>query len=191
MMSESHFHGFFGSVPPELAAQVERHQMQAEDYRHAVARFFDEISQENLFTFMSLMHTISGNTEGPGANLASYYEGITLATLHERFNACMGCGKDHDKIAEEFTPPTDNVGKPQPAPGSESPSSVTPEELNPQALKDMEEYNLDDVRDSDTLKLIGFVCKGCGMRYITIDDRMKQPPGVEGCSGCRSKAKWG
>ena len=61
--------------------------------------------------------------------------------------------------------------------------------LTEEQLRQMEEYNLDDVRDIDTHELYGFICLNCGMRYLTIEARMEQP--VDGCQGCFHKAKWG
>jgi len=61
--------------------------------------------------------------------------------------------------------------------------------LSEEELKQMKEYNLDDVRDIDTHELYGFICLNCGQRYPTIEDRMKRRP--DECSGCFQKAKWG
>lgn len=53
----------------------------------------------------------------------------------------------------------------------------------------MELYHLDDLRIEGTNELIGFICtgingmnQGCGMKYPSIEDRMKHEP--EHCSGC-------
>ena len=61
--------------------------------------------------------------------------------------------------------------------------------LSEEELRQMKEYNLDDVRDVDTHELYGFICLNCQMRYPTIESRMDK--GVEGCDGCHHKAKWG
>lgn len=55
----------------------------------------------------------------------------------------------------------------------------------------MKEYSLDDLREEGSFALLGFVCLGCTQRYSTIQDRMIREPGVEGCGGCKQKAKWG
>jgi hypothetical protein len=56
----------------------------------------------------------------------------------------------------------------------------------------MKLYNLDDLwEQSDDLddKFIGFVCKGCDMRYQSIQDRMLRS--VDECRGCFLKAAHG
>jgi hypothetical protein len=68
--------------------------------------------------------------------------------------------------------------------GSVSPLSTREVEL-------MKEYNLDDLREENTNKLVGFICKRCGMHYPSIKDRMIEPPGEANCAGCVHKTQWG
>lgn len=68
---------------------------------------------------------------------------------------------------------------------------TVPETLSGDDQELMEQYNLDDLRDEDTHKLLGFVCLGCGKNYQSIQDRMLRQPGIEGCDGCINKQKWG
>jgi hypothetical protein len=66
-----------------------------------------------------------------------------------------------------------------------------PETLSDGDQELMDEYNLDDLREEGTHKLLGFVCLGCGKNYQSIQDRMLRQPGIEGCDGCINKQKWG
>lgn len=61
----------------------------------------------------------------------------------------------------------------------------------PQAIRSkMDEYNIDDLRDEDPPhRILGFICKNCGMKYPSVRDRMLHEP--DDCSGCIQKAKWG
>lgn len=68
--------------------------------------------------------------------------------------------------------------------GSQAPVKYWEQEI-------MDLYNIDDVRDEATGKLLHFMCKGCGIHVSSINDRTLSPPGVEGCSGCQQKAKFG
>lgn len=61
--------------------------------------------------------------------------------------------------------------------------------LNLPQVKMMEAYHLDDLREHQTNKLLGFVCLGCEHRYQTIEDRMLKQP--DDCHGCHNKSAWG
>jgi hypothetical protein len=64
--------------------------------------------------------------------------------------------------------------------------------LSPNQLAAMEEWNLDDVREEGTNKLLYFVCRGCMIQtHPTIEDRTLFPKGIDGCSGCRERARHG
>lgn len=70
------------------------------------------------------------------------------------------------------------------------------QELSPEDQENMKKYHLDDLRDEDTGELLGFICTGidgvrspCGVRYVSIEDRMLRDP--EHCSGCFIKAAHG
>lgn len=180
----------FEDLPPHIQEEIMRHQASAEDYRHGVARLFEESSKEHLLVLQAIFHNISGTSEGGGAALASYYEGIIGVTLQKRFNICLACGVDHDEALKDFTGKVDEGGHPVQDPRSDPPHPDGPRELTPEDFKNMKEYGLDDLRDKD-LKILGFVCVNCRMPYVSIEDRMKQPPGPEGCSGCRQMAKFG
>lgn len=58
-------------------------------------------------------------------------------------------------------------------------------------VKEMTRLNLDDLREDESCKLLGFRCTECGKQYVSIEDRALRPEGVEGCTGCQQKAKWG
>ena len=36
-----------------------------------------------------------------------------------------------------------------------------------------------------------FRCSNCGMGYVSLEDRMLRPPGIDGCGGCRLKSAHG
>ena len=178
----------FGELPEEVKQEALRHQASADEYRHTVARMFDEMPEDHLKAILGIMHNLTNLPSRQAMGLASFYEGIAAGKLHQRFNICIGCGLDHDKALNDMG----GGGEAKEHADSDPPKDPTePTELPPEDLSNMEKFGLDDVRDEDTLKLLYFVCLGCGMHYQSIEDRMKEPPGPEGCSGCRQKAKWG
>lgn len=206
-------------IPEEMRAQMEEHHnrtmMEMADARHQIAALFNEMSKEHLFALrMVLSGLANAETKSEAKQLASYYEGIAAAKLEHRFGVCPGCGLSHEEelFGSEKTAEADGVEKEgievladgvmrqsllmegeavQPSLFVDPDPREAPAELQPGDLERMEEYNLDDVRDEDTLKLLGFICKGCGLRYQSIEDRMRREAGAEGCNGCIQKAKWG
>lgn len=172
----------FGFMPiPEemrqhLEQQAAKQEMFADSYRHAVQRMFDELSREHLETLRQILHNLTMS----GSTLAAYYEGQVATSLHTRFNVCSGCGVNHDEQAEDLH---------QPGPDGTVQTVIVAGDLTHEDLTNMEKYNLDDLREEDTNRLLGFVCKGCGLKYSSIEDRMVKEP--DECHGCQEKARWG
>lgn len=185
-------------TPDEFKDQVnslyQRQQMATEDFQHRVAALFDGFTEEQLVTHKHMMHHLVMLTNAHGDTLAAYYEGIATGLLHVKYGVCLGCDQNHEKLMEEA-----GFGGQQPVDIEESEVAADPEmcttggdwPVSELQQKQMDEYNLDDLRDEETNRLIGFTCKNCGMRYLSISDRMLREPGVEGCGGCQQKAKWG
>lgn len=53
-------------------------------------------------------------------------------------------------------------------------------------LGQMSDYNLEPHPDNEY-----FRCTNCLLQYISLEDRMLRPPGIEGCPGCLEKSAWG
>lgn len=196
---------FFIPMPSEILAEMQRrhdqHQMEADDYYHSLARMFDSFNKEQLETFRTMMHGLLQISDGPvQANLA-LYEGMIVGILHSKFNVCLACNRDHDEVMaqqmeaqalQEETPPAMDGGDPfKPAQPTADLQIDQVGILSDAQLAAMEEYNLDDVRSAEDGRLLGFICINCGMRYVSIEDRMRRPTGKAGCSGCVNKEKWG
>lgn len=154
-------------MPEEVKQQIEqamdRQQMGMQTVAHDVQRLFRELDADQLSTLRFLMHTVAHNSEA-----GFYYEGI-LATLYSmKANVCPACGEDHDKqIAESMTP--------------ESAALV---DVDRSAKAN--EYNVAFMESSTTGKVR---CVGCGLEYVSLEDRMVKPPAE--CHGCQSKSAWG
>jgi hypothetical protein len=63
-----------------------------------------------------------------------------------------------------------------------------PDKPSAEDLERMKEYNLDDAYEIGTEVFRGFVCKGCGLLYPSVEDRARKP---EGCHGCFLKSAHG
>lgn len=166
----------------EMRKRMEEHQLQVEDYYHSVQHLFDELNKDQLHTLRWILHNVSADETG---KLASYYEGQVANMLQVKYSVCPGCGKDHtEELLEQQAAPD------QP---TEKPAEVVPQHTGPSLTDEdkakMEEYNLDDAYEAGSERFIGFICKGCGLLYPSIDDRMLKAP--DECHGCQQKAMWG
>jgi hypothetical protein len=158
----------------DIFTAIDRQNMYHDALRQDIERLFDELTKDQLVVMRVIFNALADDDSG---RLSAYYEGITSQTLKLRFNVCAGCGKDHaaemlDESLHQQDPKKDLI-----------------DEFTSEQLACMKTYYLDDVRDEDTGVRLGFICKNCGMRYSTIEDRMLRPP--DKCEGCILKAKWG
>lgn len=184
------YHGPFGNMD-EVMQHRRDHEQMAQVARHQLRRLFTELSEGQLRSLNDLLHMLS-SSEAEAPRVAAYYHGLGTASLEARFGVCTACDSNpcaHDQAIQGLLPPVA-------APGSTEPPRGIPDVkvgesgmlLVDQQMK-MLDYNLDDLREEGTNKLLGFVCNGCGMRYPSIEDRMLKQP--DDCSGCHQKAKFG
>jgi protein-arginine kinase activator protein McsA len=185
---------------------AERHVAESDAVRHEFTRFLNELHDDGLRMIETMLDGMA--TSDHPARMAAFFSGKIGQIRETRFNICTACGKNHDKDLEELVGDGNKKDMPEPPPhvaarrkldeaaedsnaqplwtplGSTAPMSEG--ELNRMAM-----FKLDDLRMEDTNELLAFVCLGCGMRYSSIQDRILKPMGVEGCSGCQQKAKFG
>lgn len=217
-MTHPHDHDYEG---PDPFAQAKEMREQAEQEllarKHEIRRLFTELKQEHLSTLSDLLGIIVSTGEAAPVN-AAHFHALSKVYLETRFGICSACEKNHDLAIQELTP--EIGGRPvlgmvpdpdypvgilplQAHPASVAASTAPPDLkvgetglLSVQQLANMEKYRLDDLREEETNKLLGFVCigypergVGCGMQYPTIEDRMLRSP--EDCSNCHIRAAHG
>ena len=205
----------FQFVPGGDPEEIERAQREAhvrhDVVRHEVRRLFAELPEDHLKALNVLLHVLADGGD-VSASTANYYHGLATAFLETRFGPCTACGQSPCTREQALnhaikgllpdTPPMPtDAAIPAPrvaAEGSTEPPGEIPDlqvgesgMLSPKQIEAMEHFNLDDVRELETNKLLGFECMGCRMPYQTVDDRAKEPQGVKGCAGCQQQAKWG
>jgi hypothetical protein len=165
---------------------------------HAVNRLLEELT-EDQFGALNLIFDSISLASNP-VRIASYMSGRITQRAQERFSICAACNKNHDKEAEALltAPVVDDKPEVPPFVAAKRKAdevffmnigSVSP--LSTRELELMQEYDLDDLREEDTNKLVGFICNRCGMKYVSIQDRMVNPPGEANCTGCVHKTQWG
>ena len=176
----AHLFGF----DPEAAQRAE---MEGTSFRHDLNRIFEEMGEDELRTFITFFHGMSNMPVGVLRRNLSYTEGVLTMYL-EKFGVCPACGTDHSKVPDEMQ--TD-VHANDDEPNDDEPNEDEKEELK-ETPELLEEYNLQRLASIDEGPSGSqLVCKGCGMTYGSLADRMLREPGVEGCGGCKHKAKWG
>ena len=162
---------FFEKLPPEIREAILQQQEHMEMHReadlHALRDFFDELNEEQLRALSLLMLLV----KDPERN--AYYEAIIDSHLQFKFGTCP-CGKNHNE--DELLAGPARIGED---------AVVTPDADANENERLMHEYNM--YQDPEG----SLHCNGCDMPYVSLEDRMRRDPGVEGCPGCQHKAKFG
>lgn len=182
-------------MPDEIEHAIQQQRdlfvMNMTEAKHKVYGFIDTLSEEQLQGLSMLVHAFATETEEAG--YAKFVDGYLAAVAKAKYNICPGCGEDHDKQLDEMRQQEEGqtfTGDRPLSVNEDSTAPLAPYILTEDDLANMEEYNLDDLRDEDPPHhLLGFICKGCGMRYVSIADRMLRPPDT--CSGCQMKSAHG
>lgn len=196
---------FFGfSSEEEIREHMDKVEMAADEYNHALERIWRSLSNDDLLTMGRFFHEMCHSESGI-IHLAMT-SGRLLQLRAERSNTCVLDGKDHDAEL------SDMAGKPKentPQPEDLSPTSDTSDDpltdwvdnglgTDPRTQKavdtaeQMKTYRMEwvnvepDSKESPLLR-----CKDCHQHYPSLKDRMLREPGIEGCAGCIHKAKWG
>jgi hypothetical protein len=204
--------GFFAFQPPaevvqrmrEQAAHAQMHRMEDE---HAIRDLFSSLEKEELETFLMVLRRSSNK------QINAYYQGrieALLETLHD----CCPCGTDHN------APPTvedvQTTLDPEEAfpHGPHATFEMDPEEVaemneetaasgmtDDEEILLMEQYTLepdpmfgapwDELKMDRSIPPSKFRCTVCGMGYSSLEDRMRRPAGIDGCTGCQRKSAQG
>lgn len=177
--------------------EVDRQRATAEVAGHEVSAALLTMDRDQLIAVRQIVGSVIGSSNP--AVMAGYFTGRVVTLLDQKFGVCPTCNTKHDDPSELLAPLPEvpehvqarrNLDK---AVDTEPPWTPigSKAEMTFFEIQIMKKYNLDDLRSAETGRLVGFVCVGCGQQYSTIADRQLKEPGVEGCSGCQQKAKFG
>lgn len=180
----------------EMHNTMEQRRHAADVQRHEIRRFIHELKEDQLRTFIALL---TGFAEEDGPDLANHFQGMATTILEAKFGVCWAC-VESPCVMTQAVDKMVGIQTLVAAPGSTEP--LIPDEvgckigesgmLSTLQIDKMEEYNLDDLREEGSNKLLGFICLGCkDMTYSTIGDRMLKPAGKGNCPGCVNKEKFG
>ncbi len=156
----------FGSEEEQKEA-LRRALAEQHEYNARVLRFMQEMSGENLGTFIEILQRI---VNGDGAAYLHFLLGSAITIQRVQNNLCA-CGTDHDHevLSEE----------------KEKLQAERKEEaVDAQHEAAMKEYGMEVVDGK-------LRCKNCKLEYVSLDDRMLRRPGMDGCHGCQLKSAHG
>lgn len=199
----SEFPFVFGPLPEEVRQRMEeqqdRRQAEIQSWHHEQDHFFSTLTREQTLTLSRILRNITNDESG---RTSAFYEGVCQSILTYRYNVCAGCGVDH---AEEFA--KELLDEAPREPNLDVPDGISPDQLTfddaiaadqPQLIADkIDEAELADRRElmdrynvEEDPNLAPFLrCRGCGLTYVSLEDRMVKAP--DDCHGCTHKSKWG
>lgn len=196
----------FANNPEELAQKIQdTHRLMRDrmrDEHHQVLEFCDSLDGDQLNVLSTILHRTSHNPE-----TALRLAGIADALAHQKSNGkfCL-CGQNHQaEIDEMLKQEGANPGL-TPIPGVVSGEEANrllsaimgvrpdPADYAEEATYNnvCAEYNVTPNQPWEEVQGNGRVtCKGCGLEYIHLEDRVLKPPGIDGCHGCQEKSAHG
>ena len=179
----------FAGTPEEFVEKmkemVNHQRMVMTDIQHRVQRLFTDMDAESLATMRLVLHSIG---EDPGK--AMFYEGVAAAILLVKHEVCSGCGVDH--TAEALASMTEQVKVDHPSVVMSEDEQTNHADAMVNLHSKFVEFEVLPVQRPKDGSYDGPVtCRNCGMEYVSLQDRMLEKPGVEGCTGCVQKAKFG
>lgn len=158
----------------EIERAQEQYKMGHQAFYHEMLGFLQKQTDEDMLTLASLVRVATNN----GEQLTGIIEGIMASR-----GFCFACGKRHDEsidqILDEAEPKREPTG-----PGNSIVSIDQPVSVVAFDASTMNEYNVEPFGELSKVR-----CKGCGMIYESMEDRMLRRPSA--CHGCQHKAKWG
>lgn len=174
---------FFFQTPSELVAHLREHQahdeMNHEHTSHRIRDFIDSLDSEQLEVFEILVKAC-------GDDSTRFHLRGRIMEAQRRFGVCP-CGKDHSKVPEDMQP--DPVPEKATEPHPDMPSRE--ELMKLYTLESNPDYGMKDWEQRYETVPQPFRCSNCGMGYVSLEDRMLRPPGIDGCGGCRLKSAHG
>lgn len=163
-----------GDIPDEVREELERRQMEALDEQNQMWDFLLTLPPEQLMLIQNLcVSAIHDKTYVH--RLLGIITGIFRLQHGDR---CGGCGKNHDADI------LDEAANELQAEGNDTKQA----DLQEASLKDAHDaamfaYNLEGAQNNMVR------CKGCGLIYPSLEDRMMR--GVNDCHGCHIRSAHG
>jgi len=197
------FEFVMGELPEELQQMIQQQQDMRTITQMDIDDFFDRLSYPDLVTIRTIIHMSAGSNQTVG-----FFDGFIYTRLRAG-GRCQHCGEERHEMAalEDLANSTTKEDDVPEVPGQISIDEAIEELISPTApiqsepfvnefgdltetdLENMAKYNLDDLREEESARLIGFICTLCGIQYPTIADRMLRPS--DECHGCFLKAGHG
>lgn len=203
----------FGPPSEEMQRAMQEardhHQAHVLDFHHLIEEGWDSLSAEQLKVVAQWMNYLAESNEANMRTKLAFMAGSLFRKAAEKSGLCFTCNKNHDdelaKLSGQGPPDQDQqvhvstqFQKPDGTPiqgtvAVSGPPNAEAEAsfVESQRIIAEHEANLKTYRLEQDFVKGGFKCTGCGQSYPSLEDRMLKEPGIEGCSGCIHKAKFG
>lgn len=208
---------FFGMDPEEYRKQMEERELNNEAHRHDMHEWIESLDEHGLKMLRSLLYDYSDHTSAAYligfaglvmqkkfnicAACGKNHDDITVEDVigksHEGNSAHVGQAEpDYGPDGTPLPPASGTIKDPMPQRGDTVTHGKAFEEMSGPELLATVPKKVQDQMDEYRLDFIEFqwpkvLCKGCGMEYVSLEDRMLKAPGIEGCTGCSHKGAWG
>lgn len=189
----------FGVPSEEMRRQMEEaHETQhlhVLNFQHMLEEAWQALNYEQLYAVAKWM-ALTADSGNASRNLA-YHAGSLFRLAADKSTKCMVCDKNHDEEVKSLlnTPGDGSTlvadGETEPHPPTDEPVGSDLSYEDTQRMIAEHEANVTLYRLTQNFDRGGFNCTGCGMYYLSLEDRMLKPPGIEGCSGCQWKSGHG
>lgn len=159
----------FAPMPPEMQEEMDRQAAENHARRERFMLLIETLSPRELGVLYEMLVCMA-ELKDP-AEYINYVMGQASMVLRLKHNSCV-CGEDHNSEILDETRAKMAAEKVESNDASDDEAA-------------MREYNLR--KDPDGR----LYCQGCGLRYVSLEDRMLRAPGTDGCHGCQLKSAHG
>lgn len=170
-------HGQFAEMQRQ---QHEQHMLAIQTGEHELRDFYDSLTKDQLDTMLGILSAFTDSNIGQ--QNAAMHLGRVRQLLYSKFNVCP-CNQDHG-VVEDLLRNEAIGGSTLVKDARDALASVTRKPLAKE-VDLLREYN---VRKTDATDR-EVQCIGCGLRYISLSDRMIKGP--DDCHGCHIKSSQG
>ena len=186
-----HMH-FPEDMPEEVRQAIEQQNMIVMSHGHEVHSFINSLNEEQLDTLRGILVNYWDRPT------AAFLVGNIANIMVTKFGRCPVCGQDHDEALHEMA----DEGKDDNVPEDEQYKLFSGTKAEPMTetqwanfisilpqsvMEDLNEYGLTLIKQVWPMVR----CKGCGIEYVSIEDRKLRVPGIDGCHGCQQKSATG
>lgn len=190
---------FGGEMPQELKDQIDRKTAEGKLMTRQFEDLLSRLTHDDMDVLNALFIQFARESDQ-----ALYFAGIVMGYQHKYDGSCLGCGHIHDDVGDALHGILEKDGPKLPLVDKEAIAAEVAHRRGETIIEEMvmlfseeqydklcDEYRVNPLElDKDkAFQDMRVMCQGCGMVYVTLQDRMLKDPAS--CSGCHIKAAQG